>query len=57
VLFIRPDQGWPADKSVFMGRQASVKNLERVEVEGGHHVHLEHPERLQPVITGFLSEA
>jgi hypothetical protein len=38
-----------------MARLAVIPHLERAEVEGGHHVHLTHPERVAPLITEFFS--
>jgi hypothetical protein len=32
-----------------------ISELETAEVDGGHHVHLTHPERVAPIIDRFLS--
>jgi pimeloyl-ACP methyl ester carboxylesterase len=55
VLAVRALQGWPFPKEIVMARLAVIPHLDRVEVEGGHHVHLTHPERVAPLITAFFS--
>jgi len=56
VLAIRALQGWPFPEDIVMARLAVIPDLERAEVEGGHHVHLTHPERVTPPIKKFFSE-
>ena len=55
VLAVRALEGWPFPEDFVMALMAMIPDLERVEVEGGHHVHLTHPERVAPVINRFLS--
>jgi pimeloyl-ACP methyl ester carboxylesterase len=55
VLAVRALQGWPFPEEVVMARLKTIANLETAEIEGGHHVHLTHPERVAPVINEFLS--
>lgn len=54
VLAIRALQGWPFQEEVLNGRMDAIPDLRRVEIEGGHHVHLTHPERVAPAIQDFL---
>ncbi len=54
VLAIRPLGGWPVPEDIIARRLGAFAHLERLEVEGGHHVHLTHPERVLDVIVGFL---
>ncbi len=55
VLAIRALQGWPFPEEIVIARMAVIPDLERAEVEGGHHVHLTHPERVAPLIADFFS--
>ena len=55
VLAVGALQGWPFPKEIVMARMAAIKDLEKTEVEGGHHVHLTHPERVAPVVGEFLT--
>jgi pimeloyl-ACP methyl ester carboxylesterase len=55
VLAIRATSGWPFPEDEMRDRLAVIPDLTREEVEGGHHVHLTHPERVAPVVARFLS--
>jgi pimeloyl-ACP methyl ester carboxylesterase len=55
VLAVRALEGWPFPEDIVKARMALIPDLEQVEVEGGHHVHLTHPERVAPVINRFFS--
>ena len=55
VLAVRALQGWPFPEDVVMARLKKIQHLETAEIEGGHHVHLTHPERVAPIINKFLS--
>jgi pimeloyl-ACP methyl ester carboxylesterase len=55
VLAVRATQGWPFPRDVVEARLAVIPSLERAEVEGGHHVHLTHPERVAPPVARFFS--
>lgn len=54
-LLIRPTGGWPTDEARMQRRIDAVETLQVVEVEGGHHVHLEHPERVVGALRDFLA--
>lgn len=56
TLLIRPDQGWPIEFEHIQPRLDAVANLELLHVEGNHHVHLDHPERLHTAVQTFLSK-
>jgi pimeloyl-ACP methyl ester carboxylesterase len=56
VLALRALQGWPFPEDIVMARLAVIQKLETAEIEGGHHVHLTHPERIAPVINRFLAD-
>jgi pimeloyl-ACP methyl ester carboxylesterase len=57
ALAVRASQGWPFPKELVAARAAAIPGLQVVEVEGGHHVHLTHPERVAPAVREFLSPA
>jgi pimeloyl-ACP methyl ester carboxylesterase len=54
VLAVRALQGWPFPMDVVMNRLRHIADLETAEIEGGHHVHLTHPERVATIINRFL---
>jgi pimeloyl-ACP methyl ester carboxylesterase len=37
-------------------REACIRNLRKVNVKGGHHVHLDDPEEILPHILSFFRE-
>lgn len=53
-LLIRAIDGFPFDDAVLEARCACIDDLRYVEIEGGHHVHLESPERVADIIGPFL---
>lgn len=55
VRLVRPSWGWPVEQTAMERRVAAVDDIEVVEVEGGHHVHLQHPGRVAEAIGTFLS--
>ena len=55
VLAVRALQGWPFPEELVMARLKTIRHLQTAEIEGGHHVHLTHPERVAPVISQFLT--
>jgi pimeloyl-ACP methyl ester carboxylesterase len=54
VLAVRPRNGWPIPDEVLQSRLACLAHSEHREVDGGHHVHLTHPERVAEAIGVFL---
>ncbi len=54
VLAVRATAGWPFPEEEMNRRLAAIPDCSRVDVEGGHHVHLTHPERVAPVVADFL---
>ncbi len=57
VLAVRASGGWPYPEQVLVERLAVVADVRTVQVEGGHHVHLTHPERVAPLIREFFDDA
>jgi pimeloyl-ACP methyl ester carboxylesterase len=54
VLAVRAAQGWPFPEQIVARRLEAIADLRTTRVEGGHHVHLTHPERVAPVIREFV---
>jgi len=54
VLAVRAASGWPVPEEQMNLRLDAIPDVTRFEVEGGHHVHLTHPERVAPVVMEFL---
>jgi pimeloyl-ACP methyl ester carboxylesterase len=57
VLAVRASHGWPFAPDVVAARAAEISKLQVVEVEGGHHVHLTHPERVAEAVLEFFAES
>lgn len=54
TLLVRALDGWAFDRPTMGARRERVRALTYVEVEGGHHVHLDAPERVRDaVLTHF----
>jgi pimeloyl-ACP methyl ester carboxylesterase len=54
VLAVRAASGWPVPEEQMAARLDAIPDLERIEIDGGHHVHLTHPERVAPHLLSFL---
>ena len=54
VFLVRPRWGWPVPEEMMKRRLAAIPDLEVLNVEGGHHVHLEAPQRLCDEVGRFL---
>ncbi len=56
VLAVGARQGWPFPEDVVARRLAAIATLQQEVVDGGHHVHLTHPERLARLVERFLTD-
>ncbi|MFU8805470.1 MAG: alpha/beta fold hydrolase, partial [Bradymonadaceae bacterium] len=54
VFLVRPRQGWPSDEDTMKRRLEAVPDIRLMEIDGGHHAHLEYPERMADEIGKFL---
>lgn len=54
VLAVRAASGWPFPEEQMQVRIDAIPRVTRINLEGGHHVHLTHPERVVPAIREFL---
>ena len=55
TLVVIASDGWPRDEAVVRARLEAVADLERVTLEGHHHVHLDRPEAVAAALIPFLS--
>jgi len=55
VLLVRPDGGIPIDATVLASWTGAIAGLRIERPTGGHHVHLEYPERVAPSVKAFLN--
>lgn len=55
VLLVEATQGWPHDPKLAEARFAKVASLERVKVEGHHHLHLDDPDAVAAHVIPFLA--
>ena len=56
VLFVRPTSGIRVDATVLAAWLGDIANLTQVSPAGGHHVHLEYPDRIAPAVQAFLQQ-
>ena len=54
TLMIRAHEGWPMEPRLVQAFVDAVGDVRVEEVEGGHHVHLDHPERVALLVCDFL---
>jgi pimeloyl-ACP methyl ester carboxylesterase len=56
VLAVLASSGWPVPKEAIETRLSYLRHKEVVRVEGGHHVHLDAPERIADRLRAFLGD-
>lgn len=54
VLLVSASEGWPHDAKMMRAREGAVAKLERVLIQGRHHVHLDDPEGVAALVIPFL---
>ena len=54
VMLVEATQGWPHDAKLAEARYAKLPTLERVRVNGHHHVHLDDPEAVAAHVIPFF---
>jgi pimeloyl-ACP methyl ester carboxylesterase len=54
TLVVGATGGWPLPPDFITKRVAMIPDVTFVQVEGGHHVHLTHPERVAGIVREFL---
>jgi pimeloyl-ACP methyl ester carboxylesterase len=55
VLLIEADDGLFANNALIQARKAHFQQLDIHRLPGGHHVHMEHPEKVAQLIRDFIS--
>lgn len=55
VLLVRATRGWPFELAYAQRMVSSIPRAWIVEVDGGHHVHLDAPEKVAPVVAALLA--
>jgi len=56
VSLIIPNHGWEYEENFFSRRQTCIKNLTTHHLSGGHHVHMDSPEIVGPLINDFFMQ-
>jgi len=55
TCLLRPSPGWPYDEKVFTNRIGLLQNIEVHRINGNHHIHMDNPEIVGPIINEFFS--
>ncbi|MDX9721143.1 MAG: alpha/beta hydrolase [Myxococcota bacterium] len=55
VYAVRARSGWPVEEELLQRRVRAIKDCRFVELDGYHHVHMDHPERLQEMVDWLLA--
>lgn len=56
VLLVRGAEGGLTNEKILPGRRAAVKSLKEVTISGGHHLHMDNPEKVAEPIVNFLNQ-
>lgn len=56
TCLIKPDAGYPFDETIMLKRIGALTNVETHNVKGMHHVHMDAPQTIGPIIQEFLSK-
>ena len=54
TLLVRALQGWPFEREMMAARVECLARRSLVQVDGGHHVHLDAPERIGAAVQAVL---
>lgn len=57
TMLVRPRSGWPVEQDEIEQRLDVIDDMRIAKVDGGHHVHLEKPERVEGLVGPFLNGA
>lgn len=56
TCFIRTESGWPVDKAIIDKRVELIKNITVHTVAGDHHVHMDNPSSVGPILKDFFNK-
>lgn len=54
TLGIKAKTGYPFPEAIAKTRARQIKHFSSIELDGGHHLHIDHPETVGPAIAKFL---
>lgn len=55
TCLLRPSPGWPFDEKMFTNRINSLQNVEVHRINGDHHIHMDQPEIVGPILQEFFT--
>ncbi len=55
TCLLRPSPGWPFDEKVFTARIGYLQSIEVHRISGDHHIHMDHPEIVGPILYDFYN--
>jgi pimeloyl-ACP methyl ester carboxylesterase len=53
TCLFRPSPGWPFDEKLFAARIGLMQNIEVHRINGDHHIHMDNPESIGPLLQEF----
>jgi len=57
TCLLRPSPGWPFDEKVFASRIHFLKDIEVHRIAGDHHIHMDNPEIVGPILNDFFKRS
>lgn len=57
TCLLRPSPGWPFDEKIFTSRINYLQDIEVHRINGDHHIHMDNPEIVGPLLKDFFKRA
>lgn len=57
TCLLRPSPGWPYDEKLFNARIGIMQNIEVHRINGDHHIHMDNPDVVAPILRDFYTRA